>query len=317
MSANFGNNDISTSGTITGGYFIPSNSASSIHAASPGGGIAVYSPLEITLDTFDSFTTSVITNLVCTSYLSSRPAVNINPDAFNIDFTVYHDGSTSVPLFHCDADLERVGINTISPQYALDVVGSGHFDALNINSQYTFPTGVGSVGDSLVYAGSNQVAWSGISLSGQLDGNFDLNGHDIVGTGNIIISGDITAQSGYFDTISFNIDNESILTKGQISWDDTEGTMDIGLTDNTSIHIGSHKYFRIRNSTGDTLYKGQAVYATGVHENGIIEPDKYVADGTIREVYFMGLMLEDVSNNSNGYAIDFGHLEGMDLDGWG
>lgn len=152
-------------------------------------------------------------------------------------------------------------------------------------------------------------------LSGQLVGDLDLNNYNIIGTGNIIISGDITAQSGYFDVISFNVDDESILTKGQISWDDTEGTMDIGLTDNTSIHIGSHRYFRVRNSTGGTLYKGQAVYATGVHSNGIIEPAKYVADGSIREVYFMGLMLEDVSNNSNGYAIDFGHLEEMDLDG--
>jgi hypothetical protein len=146
-------------------------------------------------------------------------------------------------------------------------------------------------------------------------GTYDLGSPSLPFRNLYINSGDITAQSGYFDVISFNVDDESILTKGQISWDDTEGTMDIGLTDNTSIHIGSHKYFRIRNSTGDTLYKGQAVFATGVHENGIIEPDKYVADGSIREVYFMGLMLEDVSNNSNGYAIDFGHLEEMDLDG--
>ncbi|MEB3209508.1 MAG: hypothetical protein VKK63_11430, partial [Synechococcus sp.] len=115
--------------------------------------------------------------------------------------------------------------------------------------------------------------------------------------------------------ISFNVNDESALTKGQISWDDTEGTMDIGLTDNTSIHIGSHRYFRIRNETGGTLYKGQVVYASGVHANGIIEPALYVADGTIREVRFMGVILEDVNHQNNGYAIDFGHLEEMDLDG--
>jgi hypothetical protein len=145
--------------------------------------------------------------------------------------------------------------------------------------------------------------------------NTALNNFNIYGTGNIDISGNITANTGNFDVISFNIDNESILTKGQIGWDDTEGTMDIGLTDNTTIHIGEHRYFRIRNETGDVLYKGQAVYATGIHSNGLITPAKYVADGSVREVRFMGLVLENVNNNSNGYIVDFGHLENMDLDG--
>jgi hypothetical protein len=154
-----------------------------------------------------------------------------------------------------------------------------------------------------------------IPLSGYLSGVINLNNYDIVGTGNIFISGDIIAQSGYFDVISFNIDDESILTKGQISWDDTQGTMDIGLTDNTTIHIGEHRYYRVRNETGSVLYKGQVVYASGVHANGIIEPALYVANGDIREIRFMGLILENISNNSNGYAIDFGHLEDMDLDG--
>lgn len=151
--------------------------------------------------------------------------------------------------------------------------------------------------------------------SPQLGGDLDINSNDIIGTGNIFISGDLSANSGYLDVLSFNVDNESLLTKGQISWDDTEGTMDIGLTDNTTIHIGEHRYFRIRNQTNNTLYKGQVVYATGVHSNGLITPDLYIADGSIREVRFMGVVLENVSVNNNGYVIDFGHLEEMDLDG--
>jgi len=152
-------------------------------------------------------------------------------------------------------------------------------------------------------------------LTPQLGGFLDLNGQNITGTGNIAISGNITTYTGNFDVISFDVNNESILTKGQISWNDTEGTMDIGLTDNTTIHIGEHRYFRIRNETGGILYKGQVVYATGVHSNGLITPAKYVADGTVREVRFMGLVLENVNHNNNGYVVDFGHLENMDLDG--
>ena len=148
-----------------------------------------------------------------------------------------------------------------------------------------------------------------------LGGDLCLNGHNITCSGNIETTGVISSNSGIFDVVSFNTNDESVLSKGQISWDDTEGTMDIGLTDNTTIHIGEHRYFRVRNQNLTTLYKGQVVYATGVHSNGLITPSLYVADGSIREVRFMGVVLEDINSNSNGYVIDFGHLHDMDLDG--
>ena len=80
--------------------------------------------------------TSVLNNIILTTFnaaadhihctnttYASRPSVDINPDAGNIDFTVFHDTSTSVPLFHCDADLEKVGIGTITPSEKLHVSG--------------------------------------------------------------------------------------------------------------------------------------------------------------------------------------------------
>lgn len=192
----------------------------------------------------------------------------------------------------------------------LKITSAGHFIPL-LSGQYDL--GSESLPFRNLYV--NNLSGITIGLSGNLIGDINLNTYNIVGTGNINISGDITAHTGYFDVISFNLDNESILTKGQISWDDTEGTMDIGLTDNTTIHVGEHRFFRIRNKTGSTLYKGQVVYATGVHSNGLITPSKYVADGTVREVRFMGVILEDVNTNNNGYVVDFGQLHDMDLDG--
>lgn len=152
-------------------------------------------------------------------------------------------------------------------------------------------------------------------ISPQLGGNLDLNTFNINGTGNISIDGNIVANTGTFDVVSFDVANESILTKGQISWNDTEGVVGVGLTDNSTIYIGEHRFFRIRNETGAPLYKGQVVYASGVHSNGLITPTLYVADGTVREVRFMGVVLETINTNNNGYIIDFGQLHDMDLDG--
>jgi len=125
----------------------------------------------------------------------------------------------------------------------------------------------------------------------------------------------IYGVSGNLDVLSFNTNIDPNLLKGEMGWNNTEGTVNIALTDNTDIHIGEHSFFRIRNTTNNTLYKGQVVYASGVHANGIIEPNLYAANGDIREVRFMGVVLENLSNNSNGYAIQFGHLENIDTRG--
>jgi hypothetical protein len=73
--------------------------------------------------------------------------------------------------------------------------------------------------------------------------------------------------------------------------------------------------FRVRNETGGVLYKGQAVMASGVHANGIIEPSLYTANGSVREVRFMGLVYENINDNNNGYVIHFGHVNNIDTRG--
>ena len=143
----------------------------------------------------------------------------------------------------------------------------------------------------------------------QLGGNLDGNNFNISGVPYLI------ATSGTVDVLSFNVDNESILTKGQLSWDDTEGVIDMGLTNTLTSHIGEQRFYRVRNQTGSPLYKGQVVYATGVHSNGLITPAKYIANNTIEEVRFIGVVMETVNYNNNGYVADFGHIHGIDMTG--
>lgn len=53
----------------------------------------------------------------------------------------------------------NVGVGTSSPAYKLDVSGTGSFDVLNVNDQFTFPTGDGSGQQTLVTNGSGVVVW--------------------------------------------------------------------------------------------------------------------------------------------------------------
>jgi hypothetical protein len=173
--------------------------------------------------------------------------------------------------------------------------------------------------------GNGATAWnslSGISGGGgggisnvvedttpQLGGDLDADNYNI---SNVPV---LTATSGNFDVLSFDTNITNPLLAGQMRWDNTEGSLNFGLSANTSIYIGEQRFYRIRNTTGGTLYRGQVVYAIGVHPNGLITPNLYVADTSVPEARFIGAVLEDVDNNQNGYVIDFGRLEGLDLDG--
>lgn len=146
------------------------------------------------------------------------------------------------------------------------------------------------------------VAGSGISII--YDDNND----------NITIS---TSGNGEFDKISFDIAADPAIETAEIGWSASEGTIDLGLENGAKIHIGEHTYFRIRNNTGSILRAGQAVYASDVHNNTLIEASLYTADGNIREIRFIGLVLTDIDINQKGYAINFGHIENVDTRGNG
>jgi hypothetical protein len=126
-----------------------------------------------------------------------------------------------------------------------------------------------------------------------------------------------TSGNAEFDKISFNITADPTIETAEIGWDEAQGTLDLGLEGGTKIHVGEHNYFRIRNNTGSILRAGQAVYVSDVHNNSLIEASLYTADGTIREIRFMGLVLTDIDINQKGYAINFGHVENLDTRGNG
>ncbi len=152
---------------------------------------------------------------------------------------------------------------------------------------------IDTIGTGILYDTGSGVGIGITSPTGQLQ---------VIGTGN-------------FDVIGFNTNPGVNLSQGQIDWNDTEGTLNVAITNDTDIHIGAHQLIRVRNATGSPLYKGQAVYASGVHANGIINPALYVANNSVPELRFIGLMLENLSNNNNGFVIDFGHMENIDTRG--
>lgn len=202
------------------------------------------------------------------------------------------------PAFAIDTNTLKIG-DGINPWSDLESIGGSG-------------GGGGGSGTIILNNGNNRILTSTGSATGiNAESNLTFDGSLL------FINGDIIANSGtgHFDSIQLDLDAAPTLTQGQIGWNDTEGTVDIALTDDVTINIGEHSVYRVRNETGSVLYKGQVVYASGVHPNGIIEPNLYVADGTIREIRFIGLILENINDNNNGYAMNFGHIFNIDTRG--
>jgi hypothetical protein len=103
----------------------------------------------------------------------------------------------------------------------------------------------------------------------------------------------------------------------KLRWNDTDGTLDLGLKGgNVVLQLGQELLYEVRNQTGAIIENGTALYASGVTAgSGRITVEPYVADGNVREVRFLGLATEDISNGINGFVTYFGYVRGLDTRG--
>ena len=130
---------------------------------------------------------------------------------------------------------------------------------------------------------------------------------------NPVISGSISNV----DYIDFNESAGVTVQPGQLAWNSSDGTLDLGLKGgNVTLQIGQETLYEVRNATGVTISNGTSLYASGVTAgSGRIEASPFTADGSIREVRFLGLATEDISIGVNGFVTHFGYTRGLDTRG--
>lgn len=186
---------------------------------------------------------------------------------------------------------QNVGIGTSAPLYKLDTNGSFRADSININDQYTFPTSTGSIGHSLVYAGSNQVVWSGVSGNGgteYIDGSgLSLNGTEFnINTDNTTIEinadtlrikdGGVTSAkiAALDDLLRWEYPDKlldsNIYTLGYIRlYDESNGYCGLGVSA-SSFNIGTSGVINLRFIGGNNLERAKIDTAGNfiINENG-------------------------------------------------
>jgi hypothetical protein len=131
------------------------------------------------------------------------------------------------------------------------------------------------------------------------------------------VSSSTTINTGSLDLIGFNTSAGVSVGVGELAWNNTDGTLDLGMKGGNVVQqIGQEIFYEVRNETGIQIPNGTAVYANGVTAgSGRITAAPYVADGSIRENRFLGIATENISTGVNGFVTHFGYVRDLDTRG--
>ena len=102
---------------------------------------------------------------------------------------------------------------------------------------------------------------------------------------------------------------------GQMTWNPTERTVDIGLDNNVVLQTGQEMLALVRNGTASAIVDGTVVMLTGsVGNSGRLVVAPY--DGTSDASLIIGLATESIAPGADGFVTSYGKIRGIDTSMW-
>lgn len=134
-----------------------------------------------------------------------------------------------------------------------------------------------------------------------------------------VVQGGVTVRTTSADLIPipvnkfvFNTDNTDTPSVGEMNWNSTDMTVDIGLPGDVTLQLGQETHIRVRASAAIT--NGQLVMATGSTGNsGRITAAP--SSPSTNPMFILGVATMDMANNEDGFVTAFGAVRGIDTDG--
>jgi hypothetical protein len=105
----------------------------------------------------------------------------------------------------------------------------------------------------------------------------------------------------------------SKIDAGELSYNTEEDTFNLTHLNDVTQQIGFETYMRCKNNTGVTIPNGTAVRFSGVGSDITVTP--YLANGTIPELYFVGVTTFDMVDQAVGPVTIYGKVRGLDTTG--
>lgn len=115
--------------------------------------------------------------------------------------------------------------------------------------------------------------------------------------------------------IGFDTTASITVNKGQLSWNGTEGTLDLGLDNGSTLQVGQENIRLVRNNTATTITNGTVVMSNGsIGNSGRIRVIPYTATtGSHHLIY--GIATQDILPNSDGIITIDGKVRGINTTG--
>ena len=98
--------------------------------------------------------------------------------------------------------------------------------------------------------------------------------------------------------------------EGQLAWNNTDGTLDLGLKGGLLNKIGQQVVVRARNNSGSAITKGSVVKVVGV-AGGFIGINLALGDSDANSATAFGIVAEDIADASNGFVSIQGIVHGL------
>ncbi len=116
------------------------------------------------------------------------------------------------------------------------------------------------------------------------------------------------------DKLGLDTTAAEAVTTGQIAWNATEGTVDIGLLNGATNQLGQETQLLCTNSTSTTtIVDGMGVMFTGSNSSTLrLEVQPMDASGTLPGYVFFGIATETIAPGATGYITVFGKVRGVD-----
>lgn len=125
-----------------------------------------------------------------------------------------------------------------------------------------------------------------------------------------------TEDLGPVRTVKMNTTGSIISpTAGMIDWNSAEDCLNVYQADGSVWQQGFEDYIQIHNTTGSTLANGTLVRFDGADDQDVPTVAKYVANGSVKPLYVIGVCTTDVANGAIGRATTRGKARNINTTG--
>ena len=113
--------------------------------------------------------------------------------------------------------------------------------------------------------------------------------------------------------IDMNLNPNVSDKQGRLSWDNLEDTLNIVHKNGVVQQVGQELFMQVKNDYGANMPNGTLVSFSGV--NGEIKVNKYIADGSISNIYFIGVLTQELDDGEIGKATLYGNVRDINTTG--